>query len=82
MQITVKLYGTLRRRRPSTANGAPHHPFMVEMPAGCSIRDLEKQLGIQEGSVNAVAVNGEATVEDVILQDGDMVRFFPPSAGG
>ncbi len=55
---------------------------MVEMPAGCSVRDLEKQLSIQEGSVNAVAVNGEATVKDVILQDGDMVRFFPPSAGG
>jgi molybdopterin converting factor small subunit len=32
--------------------------------------------------VNAVAVNGEAAVDDVILQDGDEVRFFPPSAGG
>jgi molybdopterin converting factor small subunit len=52
------------------------------MPAGCSVHDLAKQLDIQEGSVNAVAINGETGVEDAILQDGDEVRFFPPSAGG
>jgi molybdopterin converting factor small subunit len=31
--------------------------------------------------VSAVAVNGEAA-GDVLLHDGDQVRFFPPSAGG
>lgn len=82
MQVTVKLHGTLRRRRPATAVGAPHQPFVMELTVGETVQALAQRLGIPPGYVNAAAVNGEAVEAEVILQDGDTVHLFPPSAGG
>jgi molybdopterin converting factor small subunit len=81
MTVTVKLYGTLRRHRPATISGVAHHPFTLGILPGSRVNDLAAELGIDESLVSAVAVNGEAA-GDVLLHDGDEVRFFPPSAGG
>ena len=82
MEITVKLYGTLRGHRPESADGAPHHPFTLQLPEGATLSDLSAQLGIANEHVNAAAVNGEAGTGDAVLEDGDQVRLFPPAAGG
>jgi molybdopterin synthase sulfur carrier subunit len=82
MEVEVKLYGQLRRYRPRDIPGAAHHPFKVILEAGTTTVSLAKDLGIPEGMVNATAVNGEAADPDVILQNGDKVSLFPPSAGG
>jgi molybdopterin converting factor small subunit len=82
MKVTVKLYGVLRRYRPAEAPGAAHHSFEFDLQKGASVAKLAADLGIDAGSYSAVAVNGEAAEEDIVLQEGDEVRLFPPSAGG
>lgn len=82
MQIEVKLYGQLRRYRLPEAAGAPHHPFPVLVAAGSTAVTLAHQLGIPDGLVNAVAINGETADPHQPLQAGDQVALFPPSAGG
>lgn len=82
MEVEVKLYGTLRQHRPQTAVGAPHHPFSLTVAPGTTITALAAKLGIPEGLVNAAAVNGQSVDADTVLQAGDSVNLFPPSAGG
>ena len=82
MQVFVKLYGVLRRRRPVSVGGAPHHPFAMTLPAGATAGDLLDALEIDHTLVNGLAVNGQVAAETTQLQDGDDVRLFPPSAGG
>ena len=82
MHVEVKLHGVLRRYRPENAGGAPHHPFTLSLPAMTTIDLLVVQLQIPDGLVNAAAQNGEAVNETAVLQDGDKVALFPPSAGG
>jgi molybdopterin converting factor small subunit len=82
MQVHVKLYGVLRRRRPGSAEGAPHHPFAMTLPAGATAGDLLDALEVDHALVNGLAVNGQAAAESTQLEDGDDVRLFPPSAGG
>lgn len=82
MDIEVKLYGTLRRHRPANITGAPHHPFLLTIATNTTLQGLAAQLGIADGLINAAAVNGDAVELSTVLQDGDKVHFFPPSAGG
>jgi hypothetical protein len=82
IQVEVKLYGVLRRQRPESASGAPHHPFTMALPARASAGDLLDALNITPGLVNGLAVNGESASVEKQLLDGDDVRLFPPSAGG
>lgn len=82
MEITVKLYGILRRHRPETAEGLPHHPFQITLPDNSAITDLINLLQIKDGTVNAAALNGEAVDNHAPLQNGDTISLFPPAAGG
>lgn len=82
MDVEVKLYGQLRRYRPADAPGAPHHPFVVTAVADTTAASLAQTLGIPDGFVNAVAINGDAAEPDNPLHPGDKISFFPPSAGG
>ena len=40
------------------------------------------ELGVDQGYVGAVAINGESAGVDSLIHDGDELRLFPPSAGG
>lgn len=82
VKIEVKLYGILRTNRPPEASGAPHHPFDITLEEGTTAVHLAKQLGIVDGLVTGVAINGETAELDTVLQDGDQISLFPPSAGG
>jgi molybdopterin converting factor subunit 1 len=58
----------------------------IEVPEGTTTADLldlvrEKYGGFNEKTV-LYAVNGEYVGEDVGLEEGDAVAFFPPVSGG
>lgn len=78
MIVEVRLYGSLRRYRPSELSGA----FPLDLPPGSTVDTLARRLGIPEGFVSAAAVNETAIESDTPLHDGDNVSLFPPSAGG
>lgn len=82
MEIEVKLYGQLRRYRPEGAPGAAHQPFVWQLAGGDTAVTLAHDLGIPDGLVNAVSVNGTAVDLTASLRPGDKVSLFPPSAGG
>jgi molybdopterin converting factor small subunit len=82
ISVSVKLYGVLRRHRPATAQGAARQPFDIELSAGSTVNDLAAELDMNPLLVSAIAVNGESATEETLLQAGDQVRLFPPSAGG
>ncbi|HSM55833.1 MAG TPA: MoaD/ThiS family protein [Candidatus Sulfomarinibacteraceae bacterium] len=82
MRVTVRLYGALRRYRSAEAEGAAHQPFNITVPAGETVADLGRRLGIPAGSLTTAAVNGEHAEGRTALADGDTVHFFPPAAGG
>ncbi len=82
LRVEVRLYGSLRRYRPAADAGAAHQPFMADVASGATVDLLSEALGIPEGFVSAAAVNGEAVESSAVLNDGDKISFFPPSAGG
>ncbi|MCB9007434.1 MAG: MoaD/ThiS family protein [Ardenticatenaceae bacterium] len=82
MKVEIKLYGLLRANRPAGAPGLPHHPFDIKVDEGDTAVHIMNLLGIDEGLVTAVALNGQTAELDVVLQEGDQLSFFPPSAGG
>ncbi len=82
MEVTVKLHGVLRRHRPGEIEGAPHHPFTMELPSVSTVDDLGANLSLGHTISFVVAVNGEAAELATALHQGDVVYFFPPAAGG
>ncbi len=82
MEITVKLYGKLRKYRPDATAGAPHHPFSLTVADDAVVATVAAQLGIDMGFVAGTAVNGESVQFDAPLQVDDQVSLFPHTAGG
>lgn len=82
MKVEVRLYGSLRRFRPTDAAGVAHSPFAAELPDGATIETLCGLLRIPDGLAGAAAVNDEAVLVSTPLKSGDRVSLFPPSAGG
>jgi MoaE-MoaD fusion protein len=81
MQITVKLFGSLRE-----ATGAKE--LAVRLPGGARIADLAALLAREHAAFAALAPklraarNQEMAEADEALADGDEVAFLPPVAGG
>ena len=74
MTVTVKLFATFRNGR-----------FKVEekdYPAGTSIGDVVKALGIEEQALGMVMLNGRHTPLDQELSEGDTLSLFPLVGGG
>lgn len=88
MQVSVKLYATLVRHiSPSILADHPQGvragtPLAVELPAGSTLADLVVYLGLPDGEVRMVFVNGRARALDYGLVAGDEVGIFPPVGGG
>ena len=81
MDITIRLYGALRRYR--IADGeAMHRPFVIEVEQGATVETVLQTLRISSDLISAVAVNGEQAETTSALSDGDTVHIFPPAAGG
>jgi hypothetical protein len=82
VEIEVKLYGQLRRYRPANVPGAPHHPFRFSVAVGSTAVSVATQLGIPDGLINAISLNGETADPHTPLKVNDQLGLFPPSAGG
>lgn len=54
--------------------------FQLEPQA--TIGDLLDRLGIAEGEVGVIALNGVLATRSAELQEGDEVQLFPPIGGG
>ena len=81
MQVTVKLFATLR-------HAAGWGSRTVDLEPGATVDDLlatlaamDEKLG-SEGRTLYAAVNQEYATGDQVLQDGDEVAIFPPVSGG
>jgi molybdopterin converting factor small subunit len=79
MTVHVKLFATLRRYRPGLGIG---EAFPVKLPAGATVGDLLRELGLPEKEVKVVFVNALFRERDYALADGDEVGIFPPVGGG
>lgn len=79
MQITVKLYATLRSYGPELPSGAG---FSLEVPAGANVEQAVECLGIPGAVAFVAMVNNGVVHLDHVLTAGDMLSLFPPVAGG
>lgn len=74
MQITVKLFATLRNNR-----------FKIEVqeyPEGYTILQVAEALEIPKEELALTLINGISLEVDHVLKDGDTLAIFPPVGGG
>ena len=74
MKITVKLFATLREGRGKILEREYHE--------GTKIRDILKDLKIEEKEVAILLKNGISSKMDIIPSCGDYLSIFPPVGGG
>lgn len=74
MQITVKLFATLRSGR-FTEQKREYEP-------GVTVRVVMDDIGVTAEEATMVIVNGRHVDHDVLLHEADVVAFFPPIGGG
>ncbi len=74
MQITVKLFATFRNGRFSVEQR--------EYPAGALCRDVVADVGISEGELGIVLLNGRHVQLEQELKGGDVLSLFPLVGGG
>lgn len=74
MQITVKLFATLRINRFKIST--------LEVPEGATILDVASACGLAEKELALTLVNGQSVEVSHALKDGDTLSIFPPVGGG
>jgi sulfur carrier protein ThiS len=80
LEVSVRLYASLRRYQPAVGLG---QPVTVPLPGPTSLADLiEAVLGLPRGEVAIMLVNGQPQLRDYVLHAGDRVALWPPVAGG
>lgn len=80
MRVEVRLYATFAKFGPTHRAG---DPFYVELEDSASLTNLIHKLGIPEGDVHLVIVNGRIIHDRTQgLQNDDRVALFPPVGGG
>ncbi len=79
MQITVKLYATLRKYGPALPSGAG---FALDVPTGSDVAQVVEHLGMPDGVALVAMVNNEVVHLDRVVVAGDTIGLFPPVAGG
>ena len=74
MQLTVKLFATLRNDRFKIET--------MEFEEGSTIAQVAQALNIPEEELALTLVNGILVKKDNTLKDGDTLAIFPPVGGG
>ena len=78
MQVTVKLFGTLRR----FSNPGTPGMWVGEIPEGSTIRDLAGILGTDEKELAAASINNQNVDFDVVIPGQASVILVTPFGGG
>jgi len=80
MEVSVKLYASLRRFAPDQPLG---EPMTCHVPEGATVEHLMTEvLGLPRDVVAIILVNGMRSEPQRPLSPGDEVVLFPPMAGG
>lgn len=74
MQVTVKLFATLRQDRFDIDT--------LDLPPVTKVIDVIQKIGIPEKEVTLVFINGRHGDVTSELHDGDTLAVFPPVGGG
>lgn len=74
MKVTIKLFATLRNGRGKVLE--------KNYPQETLIKDIVKDLGIDEKDVAILLKNGISATMDNEPLDGDTLSIFPPIGGG
>ncbi len=77
MNVTVRLYATLRERVPGRGS-----VVQLDVPDGATVAHVIRELGIPAELVRKVFVAGVARDPSYVLGAGDEIGMFPPIAGG
>jgi hypothetical protein len=78
MQVTVKLFGTLRR----FSNPGTPGVWVGEIPEGSTIRDLAGILGADEKEMAAASINKQNVDFDAVIPGQATVILVTPFGGG
>jgi len=78
MQVTVKLFGTLRRLSGRETPGL----WQGEVPDGTTILELIGILGTVEAEVAAAAIDGQPAALEAEIPPGGVVILVTPVNGG
>jgi len=79
MEVTVKLFATLRDYLPKNSDGKS---CKVKIDENTTIKQIITQLMLPEEIPKIILVNGLNGSIDQTLKDGDVLSIFPPVAGG
>ncbi len=79
MKVGIRLQAILRRYRPAGFTG---DVVELDLADGATVRGAAEALGVPAKLVHAVFVNDKQSTLDAVLEDGDIVRIFPPVVGG
>ncbi len=83
MEITVKLFATLRDFLPEDAK---FHAFKVEVSADDSPQEVLDRFNVPRAMSHLVLLNGVylslTEREKALFRDGDTLSVWPPVAGG
>ena len=74
MQITVKLFATLRENREKI--------MILDVEQGITPRLISHQLNIPVEEVAIIMINGRSVSIDTPLNPEDVLALFPPVGGG
>ena len=74
MNVTVKLFATLRKGRFEIKD--------FDIADGTTVREVMDVLDIPEGQATLIFVNGRHAEFDRVLNDGEVLALFPPIGGG
>ncbi len=77
MKVIVQFFGDLRKYLPEG-----QELIELEMEAGATVGGLLRQLGVEEGEVGVVSMNGNIVPEAYGLTNGGKLLAFPPFGGG
>ncbi len=78
-KITVKLFASLTKFKPSHAENAS---FEMTVSPGDTVKQLILDLGMPPEKVQVISVNHQIVKSDCQLSEGDLVNFFPTIAAG
>ena len=75
IKINLKLFVTLSKYLPEESE-------CFELSENTSVEKLISDLGIEDGVVKLIFVNGKKQDGKYLLKNGDRVGLFPPVGGG
>jgi len=79
MTVTVRLFSHFMKYLPSETE---QDTWCVNLATDTTVADLLTRLGLPSDIDRVITINDENQTEDVLLQEGDVLKVFPVAMGG